>query len=138
MQVQNLSWFGEHLIGGPQVQPHHRRSLLSFSSLSAQELVDQHKACDAATKDGPYTYTRARRAWHISLCSFVAPTVLKQPPSLPTASVLLHCAAALHVRVILLAPSICDTHAAGLPLRPRRLLGLAVKGHAVAGTLGGA
>ena len=38
----------------------HRRSLLSFSSLSAQELIAHHKACDAATKQGPYTYTRTR------------------------------------------------------------------------------
>ena len=51
-------------LAGPQVQaftaPAHRRSLLSFSTLSAQELVAQHKACVAATKKGPYTYTRTR------------------------------------------------------------------------------
>ena len=43
----------------------HRRSLrtmLSLSSLSAAELIAQHKACNAATKDGPYPYTKTRCA----------------------------------------------------------------------------
>ena len=40
----------------------HRRSLLSFSSLSAQDLAEQHKACDAATKEQPYEYTQSRCA----------------------------------------------------------------------------
>ena len=46
----------------------HRRSLLSFSSLSVQELIAQHKACDAATKKGPYTYTKATHAARPRFC----------------------------------------------------------------------
>lgn len=40
----------------------HRRRLRSFSDSSAQDLTAQHKACDAATKDGPYLYTRTKCA----------------------------------------------------------------------------
>ena len=60
-----------------------RRSMLSFASLSAQEIIAQHKACDPATKSGPYTYTHARRATQRSVtcdCARLCPPPVPATP----------------------------------------------------------
>ena len=70
----------------PQITAH-RRSLLSFSSLSVAELIAQHKACDAATQKGPYPYTRARRVKRLVISPSMRPPP-PPPPGGPTVIVL--------------------------------------------------
>ena len=55
--------------------------------MSAQEMIAQHKACDPATKTGPYKYTHARRATQLSVsCVYTRHSdrpPLPPPPGLP-------------------------------------------------------
>ena len=76
----------EHVsIGELQVQTSsaHGRSLLSFASLSALELIEQHKVCDAVRRPDP-THTPEQGAPGSSLCVLSSlRTVPARPPPLP-------------------------------------------------------
>jgi len=70
-----------------------RRSLLNvltFSGLSADQLIAQHKACVAATKKGPYAYTKLRRveprpseAFRLCMWEWIEGTLMADDPLEP-------------------------------------------------------